>query len=151
MGKVAIEILQDVEPSSYGEAKVLFSDLGKGLRLLLQNPSVQNSMIVSILNTIFIEKILSMDNQAACLLFSCEAVVKLYLSELHDIGFHSNSCMLAALVIVCGRLSNDIDNGLSNILTWSFQSGDVAKRSRIIEHFWKELVDRIEDGDVEED
>ena len=28
---------------------------------------------------------------------------------------------------------------------------DVTKRSRIIEHFWKELVDRIEDGDVEED
>ena len=32
-----------------------------------------------------------------------------------------------------------------------FQSGDVTKRSRIIEHFWKELGDRIEDGDVEEE
>ena len=153
MGKVALEILQEVEPSSYGEAKVLFSDFGKGLRVLLQSPSVPNSMIVSILNLMFIEKNFLMDNQAACLLFSCEAIVKLYLSKLleQDTGYHSSSCMLAALVIVCGRLSNDIDNGLSNILTWSFQYEDVTKRCRIIEQFWKELVDRIEDGDVEED
>lgn len=153
MGKTAVDTMQELEPASYEEAKALFSDLGKGLKFLWKTPSTSDPSIVTILDSMFIGNNWLIDNRAACLLFSCEPVVKLYLTSLKKKkeGSIRVAHLLVSMVIVCGRLSNNLDGGMGNVLSWSFGSGNAAIRSRIIEEFWKEFVARSEDEDVLED
>ena len=93
------------------------------------------------------------DNQAACLLFSCETVVKLFLSDLprSKDGIKKMSHLLAAMVIVCGRFKNELKGGLFNIIEWCFTYLEKSKREKFIAEFWKEIGERLEEGDVSED
>ena len=75
-------MMQEHVPTNYEEAKRMFSDLGKGLRLLLRGSSISSNTVVSSMLTMFEDYYWDIDNQAACLLFSCETVVKLFLSDL---------------------------------------------------------------------
>ena len=153
MGKTAVDTMQELEPNTYEEAKALFSDLGKGLKILWNSPSIYDSSVISILDRMFIENNWLLDNRAACLLFSCEPVVKLYLGSLKKRihGPIKVAHLLVSMVIVCARLSNNLDGGMGNVLSWSFGSGDADLRAMIIDELWKEFVARIEDGDVQEE
>ena len=93
------------------------------------------------------------DNQAACLLFSCEAVVKLFLSTLlrRKGGIVKVSHIMVAMTTVCGRLSNDLNQGLFKILEWSFTVLEKGQRKKMIGEFWKEMGERLEEGEIVED
>ena len=77
-----LTVMDDIVPATYAEAKEIFSDLGMGLKLLLRSSDCSRS-VASIMDAIFEDKKWmgwEVDNIAGCLLFSCEAVVKLYLA-----------------------------------------------------------------------
>ena len=152
-GEPSIFMMQEHVPINYEEAKKMFSDLGKGLRLLMRSPSISNMSVVSSLMAMFEDFHWETDNQAACLLFSCETVVKMYLSHLprRKGGVIKMSNMLAAMVTVCGRLKNDLQGGLWNIIEWCFTILEGNKRKKVIAEFWKEIGERLEEGDVSED
>ena len=77
-GKPDLNIMQEQVPSSYSEAK----DLGRALRLLKRNSSsITGSLRTSIMTSLFNDFHWQLDNQAACLLFSCEAAVKMFLAD----------------------------------------------------------------------
>ena len=105
------------------------------------------------MSTMFDDMNWVVDNQAACLLFSCEGVVKLFLADLTKRvdGILKLSSMLVAMIAVCGRLNNDLNQGLSNILNWSFASLGKRDRRKLIAEFWKEVTERLEEGDITED
>ena len=145
-------MMQEHVPTNYEEAKRMFSVLGKGLRLLLRSSSISNNTVVSSMMTMFDDYYWDIDNQAACLLFSCETVVKLFLSDLHRSkdGVKKMSNLLAAMVIVCGRLRNDLKGGLFNIIEWCFTYLEKSKREKFIAKLWKEMAIIsmcIEEGD----
>ena len=98
--------MQEEMPVTYAEAKEMFSDLGKGLRLLLRSPTVTRRTLASVMAALFDDMHWVVDNQAACLLFSCEAVVKLFLASITEKkgGIMTVSHMLVAMITVCGRL-----------------------------------------------
>ena len=50
------------------------------------------------------------------------------------------SHMLVAMMLVCGRLDNNIDQGIDKILDWSFALLEGAGRKRMILEFWKEVA-----------
>ena len=52
---------------------------------------------------------------------------------------------------VCGRLSNDLNQGLSKIVEWSFTLLEKRDRKKLISEFWKEIGERLEEGDIGED
>ena len=145
--------MQEHIPTSYSEAKEMFSDLGKALRLLIRCPSINRSFLTSIMSALFNELHWEMDNQAACLLFSCEAVVKLFFTNLacKKDGIVKLSQMLVAMLVVCGRLSNSIGQGIDKILDWSFVLLEGGERKKMISEFWKEMAERVEEGDLMED
>ena len=103
--------MQEQVPTSYSEAKEMFSDLGQGLRLLLKSSSISNNFLSSIMSAMFDDMNWVVDNQAACLLFSCEGVVKLFLADLtrKEDGIVNLSHMVVAMIEVCGRLNNDLN------------------------------------------
>ena len=94
-----------------------------------------------------------MDNQAACLLFSFEAVVKLFLADItrRQGGIIKLAHVLVAMMAVCDRLSNVLNQGLSKILEWSFTLLEKRERKMMIAAFWKEVGERLEEGDMGED
>ena len=145
--------MQEQVPVTYTEAKEMFSDLGKGLRLLLRSPNITNTSLASIMIALFDNMHWLVDNQAACLLFSCEAVVKLFLASLlrRKDGIVKVSHMLVAMTTVCGRLSNDLNQGLFKILEWSFTVLEKGQRKKMIGEFWKEMGERLEEGEIVED
>merc|ERR1719318_776937 len=71
-GRPDWSIMQQQVPTSYSEAKEMFSDLGQGLRLLLKSSSISDRFLSSIMSNMFDDMSWVVDNQAACLLFSCE-------------------------------------------------------------------------------
>ena len=81
-GKPNMMTMQEQVPNTFAEAKEMFSDIDKGLRLLLRSSTVTNSFLSSMMVTMFEDMHWLVDNQAACLLFSCEAVVKLFLADM---------------------------------------------------------------------
>ena len=64
-GNIDTTLMQEVEPSSYDEAKELFSDLGNGLKLLVKNSSFDNLLFTQALKSMFEEMEWLVDNQAA--------------------------------------------------------------------------------------
>jgi len=148
-------IMQEQVPASYAEAKEMFSDLGKALRLLIRSSSITRSFLTSIMTFLFEEQHWNLDNQAACLLFSCEDVVKMYLRDLtrRKGGIVKLSHMLAAMLAVCGRLSNDLNQNprLCSILDWSFTILEGGTRMKMIAEFWKEVAEKMEEGDIVEE
>ena len=152
-GKPDWNIMQEHIPTSYSKAKEMFSDLGKALRLLIRCPSINRSFLTSIMSALFNELHWEMDNQAACLLFSCEAVVKLFCTNLacKKDGIVKLSQLLVAMLVVCGRLSNSIGQGIDKILDWCFVLLEGGERKKMISEFWKEVAERVEEGDMMED
>ena len=144
--------MQEQVPNTFAEAKEMFSDIGKGLRLLLRSSTVPNSFLSSMMVTMFEDMHWLVDNQAACLLFSCEAVVKLFLADMtrRQGGIVKLAHMLVAMLAVCDRLSNDLNQGLSKILVWSFTLLEKRDRKMMIAEFWKEMGERLEEGDTGE-
>ena len=61
------------------------------------------------------------------------------------------SHMLVAMMTVCGRLSNDLNQGLFKIVEWSFTLLEKRDRKKIISEFWKEIRERLEEEDIRED
>jgi hypothetical protein len=59
--------------------------------------------------------------------------------------------MMVAMMTVCDRLSNDLNQGLSKILEWSFTLLEKRDRKLMIAEFWKEMGERLEEGDMGED
>ena len=68
-------------------------------------------------------------------------------------GIVKLSHMLVAMLTVCGRLSNDLNqNGrLCSIFDWSFVILEGGDRRKIIAEFWKEVAERMEEGDIVEE
>ena len=143
--------MQEEVPDTLYKARDMFGDLGKGLRLLLRSPSISSKHLSSLITALFAG--MNLDNQAACLLFSCEAVVKLFLTNLVRCagGFFVLSQMLVAMIAVCGRLGNQLSQGLSKIVEWSFTLLEGLERKKMISEFWKEVGERLEEGDIDED
>lgn len=152
-GETSVFMMHEHVPTSYEEAKRMFSELGKGLRLLVKSSTICNMSVVSSLMALFEGIHWATDNQAACLLFSCETVVKMFLSDLlrRKGGVIKMSNLLAAMVTVCGRLQNDLKGGLCHIIEWCFTFLERSERERLIAEFWKEIGERLEEGDVTED
>jgi len=149
-GNVNTALMQEVEPSSYDEAKDLFSDLGNGLKLLVKNSSFDNLLFTQALKSMFAEMEWLVDNQAACLLFSCEAVIKLHIESLNyeSNGILQISQMVAAMLSVCGRFQNDLNSGLASVLEWTILFLDLPERKVLITEVWKEIVERLEEGNL---
>ena len=60
---------------------------------------------------------------AACLLFSSEKLVKIYLGHLARLGEDSGDLrrlagVLVALIVTCRRLNNSLEQGMAKILRW---------------------------------
>ena len=144
-------VMQEEVPDTFYKARDMFGDLGKGLRLLLRSPSISSKHLSSLITALFDR--MHLDNQAACLLFSCEAVVKLFLTNLvrRAGGFFVLSQMLVAMIAVCGRLGNQLSQGLSKIVEWSFTLLEGLERKKMIYEFWKEVGEGLEEGDIDED
>ena len=105
--------------------------------------------LASIMAILFDDMHWVVDNKAACLLFSCEAIVKLFLASITEKkgGIVKVSHMLVAMITVCGRLGNDLNQGLFKIFEWSFTLMEKGDRKRMIVEFWKEVVERLEEVD----
>jgi len=147
-GNINTALMQEVEPSSYDEAKELFSDLGNGLKLLVKNSSFDNLLFTQALKSMFVQMEWLVDNQAACLLFSCEAVIKLHMESLNyeSNGVLQISQMVASMLSVCGRFQNDLNSGLASVLEWTILFLDLKDRKEFITEVWKEIVERLEEG-----
>ena len=63
--------MQEQVPTSYSEAKEMFSDLGQGLRLLLKSSSISNNFLSSIMSAMFDDMNWVVDNRQPV---SCSAV-----------------------------------------------------------------------------
>ena len=66
-------------------------------------------------------------------------------------GITKVSHMLISMVTVCGRLSNELCGGLFQIIQWSFIFFDKSERKRLIVDFWKEIGERLEEGNLMEE
>ena len=143
-----------VATDSYSEAKIVFGDLGKALRVLQDHRGSTDlgvgifDLVVSLTDGMGWET----DNQAACLLFSSEGVVGDFLRGLMKDREEKHilervAKLLAAMLVVCGRLGNRLNQGLANIMDYAFSEliGSLAQRKRLIAVFWRELGERLED------
>ena len=91
---------------------------------------------------------------AACLLFSCEKLAKLYLSRLSDRcsiagDFKALAEILVSLTVTTERLNNSLDQGVGKILRFMFgqqRSGQSTKP--LIRTYIKELRRRMVIGEV---
>ena len=136
----------------YHEAKNIFADLGKALSVLLKS-NISKKELAQTVHTMFDQFPWHIDNLAACLLFSCERLVKIYLTLVVDQedGTRRLAQILVALVIVCGRLSNNLDQGLDKILEWSVSLPDYEQFEMFVQEFWTEFSRRVKEEDVSSD
>ena len=138
----------------YFEAKNIFADLGKALSTLLKSPidspCSSKRQLASIIDNMFAKFSWHIDNQAACLLFSCEKLVKVYLSYViyQGKGMKRYAHLLAALVSVCGRMSNNLNQGLDKILHWAVRLPDYEEMELFVERFWAEFGARLREGSI---
>lgn len=133
---------------SYWEAKHHFGELGRALRTL--EATTDPGSLQNLMATLF--QGWDKDNQAACLLFSSHNVLLNYLTELLNRdafwGVKQLATLLVALVVVCGKLENSINQGLDKILDIAL--GQLLKtptqKRQLITDFWNEIGMRL--GDV---
>ena len=79
-------------------------------------------------------------------------MVKLFLADLtKEDRIVKLSNMLVGMIVVCGRLNNDLNQGRSKILNWSFALFGKRDRRKLIAEFWKEVTERLEEGDITKD
>jgi len=152
-------LMQEDVFGSYHEAKEIFSELSKSFRFILgslgSNFIITESFTISVVDTLFNTLGWSLENQAACLLFTSERLMKLFLKDLvtKKNGRIKLSQLLVAMVIVCGKLGNDINQNrkVAHIVDWSFTLLKGSWRKAMIAEFWKEVVERIEEDSMDED
>ena len=150
MGRPDFAALEQAFLGGYHEAKNIFADLGKALSTLLKSSSISKRYLASLIDAMFNSFYWHIDNQAACLLFSCEKLVKIYLSFIvrRNKGMERYAHLLSALVAVCGRLSNNLDQGLDKILDWAVKLPDAEEMETFVEAFWSEFAARIREEHI---
>ena len=150
MGRPDFAALEQAFLGGYHEAKNIFADLGKALSTLLKSSSISKRYLASLIDAMFNSFYWHIDNQAACLLFSCEKLVKIYLSFIvrRNKGMERYAHLLSALVAVCGRLSNNLDQGLDKILDWAVKLPDTEEMEAFVEAFWSEFAARIREEHI---
>lgn len=144
-GKPNYTLLDRAFPGGYHEAKGIFADLGKALSTLLRCKSINKRFLGDIIDSMFNCFFWNIDNQAACLLFSCEKLVKLYLSRVvNKEGVEKFAQLLVSLIVVCGRLSNHLNQGLDKILDWAIKLPDYELLENFCEELWRVFSSRIQ-------
>ena len=134
----------------YHEAKNMFADLGKALSTLLKSPGQSKRQLSSMIDCMFHEYKWHIDNQAACLLFSCEKLVKIYLAYIVNQGHGMKrfATLLVALLSVCGRMSNNLNQGLDKILQWAIMLPDYEEMDLFVDQFWSEFGVRLREDSI---
>ena len=139
---------------SYAQAKLSFGDLGKALRILeAHRESAELGVsLYSLMEAVFQDW--DIDNSAACLLFSSEQVVAKFLSGLLRDGgqaLEEVAKMMVALLTVCEALGNNVNEGLVKIIDFTFSVLPRTEKEKrlLISLFWRELVERLEFGDLQ--
>ena len=135
----------------YHEAKNIFADLGKALSVLLKSPSsTSKRQLCSMMDCMFHDFRWHIDNQAACLLFSCEKLVKVYLTYIVNQGQGMNrfAKILVALLSICGRMSNNLNQGLDKILEWAIMLPDYEEMELFVDEFWAEFGVRLREDAI---
>ena len=142
--------LVDSFEGGYHEAKNVFADLGKALSTLLKSPGTSKRQLSSMMDCMFHDYKWHMDNQAACLLFSCEKLVKVYLAYIVNQGHGMKrfAKLLVALVSVCGRMSNNLNQGLDKILEWAIMLPDYEEMQLFVDEFWVEFGVRLREATI---
>ena len=167
LGKPDYDGLQGFQFLSYDYAKFRFVDLGKSLTCLLQSPLVTQSYLLNLLIGLFKHSVLEPDSQgkfldlcqrfvssqslfsAACLLFSCERLVKIYLNHLtvqesQTGDYRHLAKVLVSLTVTADRLENTLDQGMERILRFAFNVPGEGNRTKLFMAFIKELRRRME-------
>ena len=134
----------------YHEAKNIFADLGKALSTLLKSPGQSKRQLSSMIDCMFHHYKWHIDNQAACLLFSCEKLVKIYLAYIVNQGHGMKrfATLLVALLSVCGRMSNNLNQGLDMILQWAIMLPDYEEMDLFVDEFWCEFGVRLREDSI---
>ena len=87
---------------------------------------------------------------AACLLFSCERLVKIYISHLSKQSdltgdFQKLAELLVSLTITCGRLNNSLDKGMENVLHFGVRLSRIGDNNKTLKlAYMAELRRRME-------
>ena len=134
----------------YHEAKNIFADLGKALSTLLKPAGLSKRQLCSMIDCMFHEFKWHIDNQAACLLFSCEKLVKIYLAYIvnQGQGMSRFAKLLMALLVICGRMSNTLNQGLDRILEWAIMLPDYEEMGLFVDEFWSEFGVRLREDSI---
>jgi len=141
---------------SYAQARLHFGDLGKALRVLESFKEVAGHGgrgLFKLMVTMFKGSGWAVDNTAACLLFSSEAVVKQFLEGLANLEDQTSmqqvAEVLVALILACEALSNSLNMGILNIIDFTFNTLPQSEKQRkaLINLFWGQLVHRLEFDD----
>ena len=139
---------------SYAQAKLSFGDLGKALRILeTHREDVELGVsLYSLMTAVFQDW--DIDNSAACLLFSSKEVVARFLTGLMREGssaLEEVAKVVVAMLTVCEALGNNLNEGLVEIIDFTFSALPHTEKQRklLISLFWRELVDRLEFGNVQ--
>ena len=147
-GKPDYMVLDTSFVGGYHEAKNIFADLGKAVSTLLKSTTISRKFLTNMINSMFNSFFWHIDNQAACLLFSCEKLVKLYLSHIVNKDCQKFAHLLVALVVVCGRLSNHLNQGLDKILEWAIGLPEDEEMEEFAKELWREFSTRIQEDSV---
>jgi len=141
---------------SYAQARLHFGDLGKALRVLESYKEVAGHGgrgLFKLMVTMFKGSGWAVDNTAACLLFSSEAVVKHFLEGLANLEdqtpMQQVAEVLVALILACEALSNSLNVGILSIIDFTFNTLPQSEKQRkaLINLFWSQLVHRLEFDD----
>jgi len=139
---------------NYTQAKEVFGDLGKALRVLDSHATMTDleTSAYHLIDCMFEYPHWTTDNKAACLLFSSEAVVTQYIKGLlfsneEEMGLEKTAEILVSMLVVCDRLGNTINQGLVNILDFAFTKLVETEiiRKKLIDIFWREIGEKLED------
>ena len=91
---------------------------------------------------------------AACLLFSSKEVVARFLTGLMREGstaLEEVVKVVVAMLAVCEALGNNLNEGLLQIIDFTFSALPHTEKQKklLISLFWRQLVERLEFGDVQ--
>jgi len=139
---------------SYAQARLHFGDLGKAFRVLETFKEVAGQGgLYRLMATMFLGGGWAIDNTAACLLFSSEAVVKKFLEGLAKVEKQTPVQRVAeamvSLILVCEALGNGLNRGLLRIVDFTFNrlSQSEKQKKALVHSFWSQLVHRLEFDD----
>jgi len=139
---------------SYAQARLHFGDLGKAFRVLETFKEVAGQGgLYRLMVTMFHGSGWAVDNTAACLLFSSEAVVKKFLEGLAKVEKQTPvqrvTEAVVSLILVCEALGNGLNGGLLRIIDFTFNRLPQSEKQKkaLVHSFWSQLVQRLEFDD----